>query len=257
MFDHSTELNCKECSTTSSKTDHDSCAVCLDTMTLAASLELLPCGHRFHSACVEKIRSSTTLSQCCPLCRSSLPPASLASLPIDVEDCYQQANDLFYELQDAGLNLYSPRPCTMQEEKCIKYMVQCWHGAACMGNEGAMFNLALLYRVGFGVPQSDQEASYWYLKSALLGHVGSQSNIGYLYHYGIGIEKNIVEAIKWYTLAAVEEYPDALYNLGSMYEKGEGVGQDLFEAVWLYNKAKEYEHFNAKKALHRLGLTES
>lgn len=235
--------------------EHSNCAICLDIMLLTTSSSaplspfLLPCGHKFHAMCVERIRLSPSLSQCCPLCRSALPPP-----PPSAEDYYHRGNKIYCALQRMGIIPHTFRVYTSDENKSIRLMIDCWYRAACLGDQAAMFNLGLMFRLGFGLSQSDEQSCYWYLKSALKGHVPAQSNMGYLYHHGIGIERNLSEAVKWYSLAADDEYPDALYNLGALYEHGEGVTQDLLEAVWLYNKAKEYEHHSAKQALLRLGL---
>ena len=50
----------------------DECTICLDPLALA-SAATLPCGHVFHPACVEGLRSFG-VKQVCPMCRTELPP---------------------------------------------------------------------------------------------------------------------------------------------------------------------------------------
>ena len=57
--------------------DADECPVCLEALSCGA-VQVLPCSHRFHRACVKQLRSSS-VSQECPMCCAKLPAPSPAS----------------------------------------------------------------------------------------------------------------------------------------------------------------------------------
>lgn len=50
-----------------------SCAICIDDFEATSVLSVMPCGHGFHSACLDEWLKRSNL---CPLCRFSLPAAN-------------------------------------------------------------------------------------------------------------------------------------------------------------------------------------
>ena len=83
--------------------------------------------------------------------------------------------------------------------------------AAAEGDARAQYNIAVMYRTGQGVTQSNQEADRWYRNAAELGHVEAQFSLGLMYHKGFigkmyvkgqGIKKNYLMAHKWFNIAA-------------------------------------------------------
>ncbi len=56
--------------------------------------------------------------------------------------------------------------------------------AALKGDAQALFQLAIIYEQGRGVPENQQEAFYCYQQAAELGHVTAQLNLGWIYANG-------------------------------------------------------------------------
>ena len=48
------------------------CAVCLDPLKKTDAVRTLPCHHRFHTECVQKILDSGHVRNVCPLCRANI-----------------------------------------------------------------------------------------------------------------------------------------------------------------------------------------
>lgn len=76
---------------------------------------------------------------------------------------------------------------------------------AVMGDEKAQFVLGLMYSVGEGVEENDQEAIKWYRLAAEQGYADAQNNLGVMYAIGQGVTKNYVEAYKWAILAQAQD----------------------------------------------------
>ena len=51
--------------------------------------------------------------------------------------------------------------------------------AARSGNADAEELIGVMYAMGLGVPQDDQRAFEWYLRSSMKGHPGAQSGVGW------------------------------------------------------------------------------
>ena len=108
-----------------------------------------------------------------------------------------------------------------------------WKPLAEEGNAVAQNNLGLMYQNGWGVPQDDKEAVYWYKLAAEQGDAKAQYNLGVMYDVGEGVPQDDKEAVRWYTLAAEQEHAKAQYNLGVMYALGEGVIKDyVYAHMW-------------------------
>jgi TPR repeat protein len=66
------------------------------------------------------------------------------------------------------------------------------------GQPKSMCEFGTMYKKeGYWIVQSDQEASYWWLKSAEMGYAPCQFNIGTAYLIGSGIEKDLSKAKYW------------------------------------------------------------
>ena len=108
-----------------------------------------------------------------------------------------------------------------------------WKPLAGQGDADAQTNLGLMYQNGWGVPQDDKEAVYWYKLAAEQGDEKAQYNLGVMYDVGDGVPQDDKEAVRWYTLAAEQEHAKAQYNLGVMYALGEGVIKDyVYAHMW-------------------------
>jgi hypothetical protein len=207
----------------------EECAICLDRLCQDAPSTIcnLPCGHQFHSSCVDGIRSSTAIRVVCPLCR--------ADIPKDAKTFFREGNVCYNSL--AIQDNTEESDLSFLELSTLQLAIVNWVEAAGMGHAGAMYNIALLCRRGLGVDQSDSEAFEWVSKAARSGSASAQANLGYYYNHGIATSVDVPEAVKWYTLAAEQENAYGLYNLGVMYQYGRGVPQDNETAIALYFEA--------------------
>jgi TPR repeat protein len=82
------------------------------------------------------------------------------------------------------------------------------------GNADAEELIGVMYAMGLGVPQDDERAFEWYLRSSLKGHPGAQSGLGWYYELGRGLPApDLVRAYLWYGLSAIGGDPDAVISL--------------------------------------------
>jgi TPR repeat protein len=107
------------------------------------------------------------------------------------------------------------------------------------GHARAQYNLGIMYEIGKGVPQDDQEAVKWYRRAADQGLAVAQYGLGMVYHFGRGVPQDYQEAVKWFRRAAEQGDASSQLKLGIMYEIGKGVPQDDQEAVKWYRRAGE------------------
>jgi TPR repeat protein len=150
------------------------------------------------------------------------------------------------------------------------------------GDDGAQFNIGLMYHFGRGVAKDYKEAANWYRKAAEQGYAEAQLALslmcclgegvtqdykqavkwcrkaaeqglaeaqcllGLMYHKGRGVPQDNKEALKWYSKAAQQGNALAQYHLASMYDFGEGIQQDDKEAVKWYTKAAEQGNLDAQ-----------
>jgi hypothetical protein len=126
---------------------------------------------------------------------------------------------------------------------------QLYQPKANQGYADAQFNLALLYKLGAGIPQDLKQAVYWYTKAAEQGHINAQYNLGSLYLDGDGQEvpQDLKQAVYWLTKAAEQGHVNAQYSLGRMYEYDDEPPQDYKQAFFWYTKAAEQGHYFAKE----------
>ena len=82
-----------------------------------------------------------------------------------------------------------------------------WRPLAEQGYASGQYNLGLMYRNGYGVPQDYAEAVQWYRKAAAQGDGDAQNNLGLMYGTGLGVPQDYVQAHKWYNLAATSLPP--------------------------------------------------
>lgn len=81
------------------------------------------------------------------------------------------------------------------------------------------------------------EAAKWYRIAADQGLAEAQFQLGLMLRHGWGIPENDAEAVKWFRLAAEQGVTDALALLGTMYLLGEGVPEDHVQAYKWSNLA--------------------
>ena len=145
----------------------------------------------------------------------------------------------------------------------------------------ALFNLALMYANGTGVPQDHTEAVRLFRLAVDQGDAGAQCYLGVMYtngtevpqdhaersgctsspptrgrpkrsttsvmyEHGTGVQQDHAESARLYRLAADQGEARAQFNLALMYEDGTGVPQDHAEAARLYRLAADLGHAGAQ-----------
>ncbi len=78
------------------------------------------------------------------------------------------------------------------------------------GDVKARYNLGVMYQLGLGVPQDDQEAVRWYRLAAEQGDASAQFKLGLMYGQGEGGPKDYVLAHMWLNLAAAKGMKEAV-----------------------------------------------
>ncbi len=86
------------------------------------------------------------------------------------------------------------------------------------GDARAQRLLALRYRRGRGVEQSDELAAQWMEKAALQGLSLAERDLGTFYHQGIGVARDLHQSSRLYRLAAQQGDPIAKKLLQEMAE---------------------------------------
>lgn len=84
--------------------------------------------------------------------------------------------------------------------QAVKY----YHKAASLGHVSALFNLAVCYMDGDGVPANAAKAVRFLLKAAEAGHKQSQYQLALCYKQGKGVGSDKREAVYWFRKAAVQ-----------------------------------------------------
>ena len=102
------------------------------------------------------------------------------------------------------------------------------------GNVRAETLLAMLYDMGYGLPQSYPEALVLYKKAAAQGSSMAERYLGIMYQFGHGVSRDMSQAFKWEVKAAKQSDPLAFNQLGSMYANGDGVRENKALAYALY-----------------------
>tara|TARA_B100000686_G_C16573527_1_gene854223 strand:+ start:222 stop:902 length:681 start_codon:yes stop_codon:yes gene_type:complete len=102
----------------------------------------------------------------------------------------------------------------------------------------AMFNLAIIYDNGFGVPVDKTRALYYYEAASGLSNKYAQYNLGWKYYNGESVNKDVMKAFDLYKAAADFGHPRAMYNLANMYYLGVGTVKDLKMAYKMFLHSK-------------------
>lgn len=90
----------------------------------------------------------------------------------------------------------------------------------------SMFNLAVIYDNGLGVPINKSEAISFYKMACDNNHKIAQYNLAWIYYHGETVEKNYFEAYKYYLLSAEQGYSKAQFNVAILLFSGEGTLKD-------------------------------
>ena len=85
------------------------------------------------------------------------------------------------------------------------------------GNAIAQYNVAMMHKMGFGVPKSEKEARKWSRLAAKQGNPQAQTLLGSLYYKASGDEApDTVRAYMWYEVAAAQGDAEAKKDLDSL-----------------------------------------
>jgi localization factor PodJL len=102
-----------------------------------------------------------------------------------------------------------------------------------------MYEVALRYVDGRGVPQNLSEAAEWFERAAKQGLVPAQFRLGGLYEKGLGVKKNLETARRYYVSAGEAGHAKALHNLAVLYAEGID-GKPYQTAARWFRKAADY-----------------
>ena len=83
------------------------------------------------------------------------------------------------------------------------------------GEARAQYFMGFLYRYGYGVAQSHDEAAKWFRQAAQQGDARAQYYLGKMYEKGEGVERSLVDAHAWFSLSAAS----AVGSRDAMYAK--------------------------------------
>ena len=88
-----------------------------------------------------------------------------------------------------------------------------WLALGERGHQSAQYNLGVLYSIGLGVEQDDEEASKWFRRAADRGLPAAQMRLGTAYLEGKGVPEDVKEAYFWFSLASSH------FTLGEQHEQ--------------------------------------
>lgn len=102
-----------------------------------------------------------------------------------------------------------------------------------------LFELAMKYIYGNGVPEDNVLATKLLIQAHDLGHVEATYNLGICYHYGFGTEVDLKKAYELYLEAAKDGYGKGMELVGRFYNRGIYVKQDRKQAEYWLQKATD------------------
>lgn len=133
-----------------------------------------------------------------------------------------------------------------EKRAALQTLTRLWDSGFTM----AAHHLGRAWRDGLGVLPDDEEAEYWFRRSAEAGAARSRYALGTL----LQEQGRIGEAMSWYTQAADAGNRTAQYHLGKLYLQGEVVPKDTTKAMEYLTAAAEQGHQYAQCALGKLYL---
>ncbi|MFZ4655213.1 MAG: tetratricopeptide repeat protein [Methylococcaceae bacterium] len=108
------------------------------------------------------------------------------------------------------------------------------------------FQLGRSYHRGEGVPQSFEQAYYWYNRAAKSGNIKAMHNLGIMYLDGIGVPKDDGKGYALLLESAKKGDPRSQYTCGMMLCQGRGVVRDCKKGVSWLQKASISGNLDAK-----------
>ncbi|BDF68490.1 hypothetical protein CE91St43_24620 [Oscillospiraceae bacterium] len=125
--------------------------------------------------------------------------------------------------QEAKAVLYDEDASWTKQEEAVRILKQLWDE----GLTVAAHQLGKCYRDGLGVIPDEEQAEWWFLRSAQAGNDYSQYALGKL----LQNQGRITEAVEWYEQASAQGNQYADYRLGKLYLTGKEVPKDMEKAV--------------------------
>ena len=173
----------------------------------------------------------------------------------------QTPDQLFAQARERIARYEEAEPDDKNAEKDLAKAVSLLRESVKGGNDGAMLQLAMLYRKGIGVPQSDDEAlkllklaaekkngralmdlgfyyrmkehrddklaAQYFCQALELGVPGAGLQVGALCHAGIGMERDPARAASAFRADALRGHAKAQNIYGVLLFKGDGVPRDM------------------------------
>ncbi len=123
-------------------------------------------------------------------------------------------------------------------------------GAAVGGSAFAMCICSRLLRAGRGTAKSEQDALLWAEKAANTGFAPGLYELALCFELGVGLPINMQRALETYERSANGGYGFAAYRLGRSYYHGDAGSVDVFKAIAWMERAYELGDFHGA---HDLG----
>lgn len=101
-----------------------------------------------------------------------------------------------------------------------------------------MWNLGLLYEMGWGTKKDAKKALHWYVRAAEGQNAPAFAKVGNAYASGSGVRKNLDKAIEWYIRGIELGDPDCWNNLGAAYASL----LDWTSAIYFYEQAANLKY---------------
>jgi enhanced entry protein EnhC len=130
--------------------------------------------------------------------------------------------------------------------------LKAYEQAALKGNALGMYNLALMYLYGKGVPVEFAKAKGLFMEAANKNLHDAMNQLGGIYFMGLGQQRDESKALAWYKKAAELGNANALYELGLLSETGVTTELNFSEALKYYQAAADKHHEKAMLALARM-----
>lgn len=117
-----------------------------------------------------------------------------------------------------------------------------WFTKAANANYGsAWYNLALMYKNGIEIPQSDQKAYECFSKGAALNNRMCLYGTGYMLYKGLGVKQDYTQAYQYFEKGVARKDEGAMYMLGLCFRNGYGVAVNIDSARYWLTKAAGYK----------------
>lgn len=101
----------------------------------------------------------------------------------------------------------------------------------------AIYDTAMLYYKGVGIPQNKTQALYWLKEAAKRNHLPAYKQLAKMYLLGEGTALYLEESIRWTQKAAEAGDAESQFKMGLYYETGQGVKLSSMKALQWYQKS--------------------